>query len=125
MSTTTVTDYLAALDEPLGAVGERLRAVVDGALPDLPGAMWHGHPTWSAGDEPGRAPVCLVKAYRGHVAFGLWRGQEVADASGRLVPGSGRMASVRLTSADDVDPALFADWLRQARDLARGCRPCA
>ncbi|QFZ19033.1 DUF1801 domain-containing protein [Saccharothrix syringae] len=116
----TVTDYLAALDAPLRDIGEELRAVIDRALPGTTAAMWHGHPTWSAGDKPGRDPVCLVKAHRAHVTFGLWRGQDVDDPSGRLTPGARRMASVRLTGTGDVDAALFTAWLRQARDLDRG-----
>lgn len=113
----TITDYFAALDAPLREIGEKLRAVVDEAVPGTTGAMWHGHPTWSAGDKPGRTPVCLVKAYRTHVTFGLWRGQDVTDPSGRLVPGARRMASVKLTAVEEIDPALFADWLRQAHEL--------
>ncbi len=25
--------------------------------------VWHGHPVWSVGSDPGRSPVCLLKAY--------------------------------------------------------------
>ena len=117
MSTTSVTDYLAGLDDPLREIGEKLRSVVDEFLPEATGAMWHGHPTWSLGDKPGRNPVCLVKAYSSYVTFGLWRGQEIIDPSGRLVPGARQMASARLNGVDEIDPILFADWLRQAHDL--------
>ncbi|OKI67918.1 DUF1801 domain-containing protein [Micromonospora sp. CB01531] len=112
-----VTDYLAGLDAPLRETAEKLRTVIDAALPEASGAMWHGHPVWGLGDRPGKTPVCLVKAYPSYVTFGLWRGQDVADASGRLTPGARRMASVKLRTIDEIDPDLFAGWLRQAYAL--------
>ncbi|MEU8259586.1 DUF1801 domain-containing protein [Micromonospora sp. NPDC048999] len=112
-----VTDYLAGLDAPLREVGEKLRTVIDAALPEAASAMWHGHPVWGLGDRPGRTPVCLVKAYTSYVTFGLWRGQDVDDASGRLVAGARRMASVKLRAVDEIDPDLFTRWLRQAYNL--------
>ncbi|MFD2764021.1 DUF1801 domain-containing protein [Micromonospora eburnea] len=112
-----VTDYLAGLDVPLREVGEKIRTVVDAALPEATAAVWHGHPVWGLGDQPGRTPVCLVKAYSSYVTFGLWRGQDVDDASGRLVPGARRMASVKLRTLDEIDPDLFTGWLRQAYAL--------
>ncbi|KJK57486.1 DUF1801 domain-containing protein [Saccharothrix sp. ST-888] len=114
---TSVEEYLAALAEPLREVGEKARAVVDEALPGVAGALWHGHPTWSLGAAPGRNPVCFVKAYSSYVTFGLWRGQAVADPSGRLEPGAREMASVKLRGLADIDAGLFADWLRQASEL--------
>ncbi|GAB2941002.1 hypothetical protein GCM10027280_31810 [Micromonospora polyrhachis] len=117
MSETTVTDYLTGLDAPLREIGETLRPVIDTALPGAIGAMWHGHPVWGLGDKPGKDPICLLKAYKSHLTFGLWRGQQVADSSGRLVPGAREMASVKLHTVDEIDAALFADWLRQAQKL--------
>ncbi|GLX02767.1 DUF1801 domain-containing protein [Microtetraspora sp. NBRC 16547] len=117
MSTTNITDYLTGLDDTLREIGEKLRPVIDAALPGVSGAMWHGHPTWSLGDKPGANPICLLKAYRSYITFGLWRGQELTDSSGRLTAGARRMASVKLCTIDDIDPALFTDWLRQAHDL--------
>ncbi|MEU5788423.1 DUF1801 domain-containing protein [Micromonospora purpureochromogenes] len=114
MSTTTITEYLAGLDEPLREIAAKLRPVIEAALPGATGAVWHGHPVWGRGDRPGRDPVCLVKAYPSYLTFGLWHGQQVDDPSGRLLPGARSMASVKLRAADEVDPALFGDWLRQA-----------
>ncbi|MFG2165236.1 DUF1801 domain-containing protein [Micromonospora chersina] len=112
-----VTTYLTGLDAPFRETGEKLRSVIEGALPEATGAMWHGHPVWGLGDRPGTTPVCLVKAYPAHVTFGLWRGQDVADDSGRLVPGARRMASVQLRTVAEIDPELFTGWLRDAYAL--------
>ncbi|MEH0982365.1 DUF1801 domain-containing protein [Micromonospora sp. CPCC 205556] len=115
---TTIDGYLAGLDEPLREIGAKLRPVIEAALPAATAAMWHGHPVWGLGDRPGQQPVCLVKAYPSYLTFGLWHGQEVDDPSGRLVPGARSMASVKLRTLDEVDPALFTDWLRRARPRA-------
>lgn len=104
------------LAEPVRAIAERTRSVVDAALPDVPAGLWHGHPAWSTG-APGKGPVCLVKAYAGYVTLGFWKGQALTDPSGRLEAGSREMASAKLRSLDDIDQALFNDRLRQARDL--------
>ena len=113
----SVTAYLAGLPEPLREVGEKLRTVIDAALPAATAAVWHGHPVWGIGDRPGQAPICLLKAYAGYVTFGLWRGQDIVDGTGRLAPGARRMASVRLRTLDEIDPVLFTGWLRQANGL--------
>ncbi|EWC60511.1 hypothetical protein UO65_4179 [Actinokineospora spheciospongiae] len=109
----TVDEYTAALAEPLREIVEGMRPVLSGALPEATEGLFHGAPTWSVG----KARVCFVKAHGSHVAFALWRGQDVEDASGRLEAMSNRMAQVRLRSASDIDPAVFAGWLRQALAL--------
>lgn len=117
----TVEEYLAGQPESLREVGEKAKAVIDAALPGVASAMWHGHPVWSAGDAPGKSPVCLLKAYSGYVTFGLWRGQEVTDDSGRLEPGAREMAGVKLRTVAEIDAGLFTGWLHQA--LALETRP--
>ncbi|MFI7430290.1 DUF1801 domain-containing protein [Micromonospora sp. NPDC049836] len=113
-----VTAYLAGLETPLREIGEKLRTIIDVALPEATAAMWHGHPVWGLGDRPGQTPICLVKAYPSQLTFGLWQGQDVVDDTGRLAPGARRMASVKLRAVDDIDPELFTGWLRQAYGLA-------
>ncbi|MEU5428931.1 hypothetical protein AB0H73_25535 [Streptomyces olivoreticuli] len=51
------------------------------------------------------------------MTFGLWRGQEINDGSGRLEPGARTMAVVKLRTPADLDAELFATWLRLAREL--------
>jgi hypothetical protein len=112
----TVQDYVASLPEPHRQIAEALLPLIEDALPDT-GAIWHGHPVWSLGPAPGKSPVCFIKAYKNHVAFGFWKGQSIEDPSGRLVPGTREMATAKLSSSDDLDPALFTTWLTQARAL--------
>ncbi|QSB14251.1 DUF1801 domain-containing protein [Natronosporangium hydrolyticum] len=117
MKPTSVTEYLDALDDPLRQVGHRAREIIEAALPDATGVLYHGHPVWGLGDNPGQRPVCLLKAYRSDVTFGLWRGQDVNDPDGRLKPGARRMASVKLTGLTDIDAPRITTWLHQALAL--------
>ncbi|MEU3621181.1 hypothetical protein BS329_07445 [Amycolatopsis coloradensis] len=112
-----VDDYLAALPEDLRTVAVALRPIVNAALPGSVEAMYHGSPTWSAGEAAGKNLVCLVKAYSSYVTFALWKGQVIDDPSGRLEASAREMAHVKLRSADDIDAELFTSWLKQARDL--------
>ncbi|MGI5492385.1 DUF1801 domain-containing protein [Microtetraspora malaysiensis] len=112
----TVHEYIASLPESHREIGAKLLPVIEEVLPGV-GAVWHGHPVWSLGPAPGKQPVAFVKAYANYLTFGLWRGQEIDDSSGRLEPAARAMAAVKLRSVDEIDAELFADWLRQGRDL--------
>ena len=46
-----------------------VRRLIDAAHPDCPGTIWHGHPIWSIGSDPGTNPVCLLKAYPSYITF--------------------------------------------------------
>ncbi|MFD0663383.1 hypothetical protein [Thermocatellispora tengchongensis] len=104
----TIDEYVASLPEAQRDMAGRLVRLIEEVLPGT-GALWHGHPVWSLGDKPGASPVCLIKSYPGHLTFGLWRGLRVTDPSGRLVPGTREMASVKLrapaTSTRPCSPA--------------------
>ncbi|WP_242676375.1 DUF1801 domain-containing protein [Streptosporangium minutum] len=104
----TVRDYLASLPESQREITGELLPLIEAALPGA-GAVWQGHPVWSLGPAPGRTPVCYVKAYSAYVTFGFWRGQEIADPSGRLEPGARQMAgacSVPVAPTGAAPPAI-------------------
>jgi hypothetical protein len=109
---TTIEEYLAKQPDVLRAIGEAMVKLIGTVLPGT-GAMWQGHPVWSLGAKPGQDPVCLIKAYSSYVTFGIWKGREIRDGSGRLDTAKG-MPHVKLRTADDIDTELFTDWLRQA-----------
>lgn len=111
----TIDAYLDTLPEPLREIGRTLRPVIDAGLPEAEGVVWHGHPVWKIGTTP----VALLKAYTSYVTFGLFRGQLLADPSGRLEPGTREMASVKLRTVEEIDQSLFTGWLRQAQELGR------
>lgn len=91
----SVQDYLNALPEPQQQITDELLPIIEAALPGT-GALYQGHPVWSAGERPGKSPVCYVKAYSSYVTFGLWKGQMLTDPSGRLDAGARGMAGIKL-----------------------------
>jgi hypothetical protein len=109
----TIDEYIAAIPEPLREVAARAREVVDAELAGATSAIKWAHPTWSIG----KAPVCYLKTASRHVTFGFWRGASIDDLSGRLETSGEVMAHVKLREPSDVHLALFANWLRQAREL--------
>ncbi len=105
----TVTEYIDSVPEHLRAIAAQLTAIIDAGLPHATSRVYHGHPVWLDA-----TPVAGYKAYSKYVTFMLWAGQDIHDQTGRLRPtGSQRMASVRLTSVDEVDKDTFAAWLAQ------------
>ncbi|HEY1178745.1 MAG TPA: DUF1801 domain-containing protein [Phytomonospora sp.] len=110
----SVNEYTAALPAEQREIADRLAALIEEALPGA-GAVWHGHPVWSAGDKPGKQPVAFFKAYPKYVTFGFWRGAELGDD--RLALNGRGMGTVKLATVADVDEAVFAGWLETARGL--------
>ena len=90
-----------------------MRLLIDQKLVGGEPAMKWGQPVWSVG----KRPVCYLKGASHHLTFGFWRGSSIRDRSGRLETAGSVMAHVKLYTVDDIDPRLFADWLRQAREL--------
>jgi hypothetical protein len=112
----TVHEFLAAVPESLSPVVERLRLIVDLALPEAAVGLHHGALTWSLGPNPGRGAVCSLAVGPGGVTFTLPRGRLVPDPSGRLIR-KRQAGAVRLSTRDDVDADLFTAWLNQAAAL--------
>jgi hypothetical protein len=108
-----VDEYIAAIPEPLRAVAERTRQVIDANLDGADSAIRWAHPTWSLG----KTPVCYLKVASKHLTFGFWHGASIDDPSGRLESSGEVMAHVKLRDVGDVDAKLFADWLKQARAI--------
>ncbi len=110
----TIDEYNISLSEALAPIGEQLTRLIDESLPDADGVIWHGHPVWMSG----KSPIAAFKAHSTHVTFMLWAGQSITDRSGRLQPaGSATMANLKLRSVDDIDEALFTNWLNQVTRL--------
>ena len=109
----TIDEYIAALPAELGEVAAAARRVIDARLDGAESAIKWAHPTWSLG----KRPICYLKGASKHVTFGFWQGASIDDQSGRLVTSGEVMAHTKLRTRDDVDEHLFADWLRQAREL--------
>lgn len=94
----TVDDYLAGLSGWQAQTVAALRREIS-ATGEVAEILKWGHPVWEAG-----GPVCLVQAHKAHVTLGFWRGQEMLELDPRLKPGgSFKMASIKLTAADQIE----------------------
>jgi hypothetical protein len=109
----TIEEYIAALPPELERTARAAREVINEHLEGAESAIKWAHPTWSLGKKP----VCYLKAASKHVTFGFWHGASIDDPSGRLESSGEVMAHTKLREPKDVDSALFADWLRQAREI--------
>jgi hypothetical protein len=82
---------------------------------ELPGAttkLYHGIPVWCVADQP----TVGIKPAKAHLSVLFFRGQRIPDATGTLIgSGSFELASVKLTSAADLDEDAVRSWLRTAR----------
>ncbi|GAA3591256.1 hypothetical protein GCM10022198_13910 [Klugiella xanthotipulae] len=105
----TLDDYIAALDPAQQEISVALRSLLDSALPEAAGQLWHAHPVWLLA----RAPVAGFKAYPRYVTFMIWNASPIVDTSGTLVPGP-RMATARFTSISDIDEKSIRNWLAQS-----------
>jgi hypothetical protein len=107
--------YIAGLPSDLADAAIATRDVIDRHLADATSAILWGHPTWSVDDDP----VCYLRATAGELLFGFWNAGSLGDESGRIQAHGSIMGHAVVASRADVDEALFADWLRAARALAR------
>ena len=104
----------------MSAIGELQAAasdIIGSELPDATTKLYHGIPVWCVGDQP----TIGLKPAKAHLSVLFFRGQALLDgaaqdATGKLVAsGSFEMASVKLTSAADLDEAALRSWVRAAR----------
>ncbi|MCP8893935.1 DUF1801 domain-containing protein [Shinella daejeonensis] len=101
--------YLARLSGWRKQTVETLRATIlaSGALKE--GIGW-GHLVYSAS-----GPVLLVRAEKGHVLLGLWRGRGLRDIEPRLRPGGRRdMATMAFLEGDTVETRIVSRLVREA-----------
>ena len=109
---TSVDAYFASVPAPLAPVVAVLREMLCAELASG-GALRRGHPAWSVSG----APVAGFRVTATSVVLAFWRGAEIDDPSGRLVVAANGTASVRVRRLQEIDGALFAEWLRQADEL--------
>ncbi len=109
-----VEDYIAGLSgwQRDVVVALRQSILLAGGVEEV--LKW-GHPVYLAG-----GPVCLVKAFPGHVTLGFWRGADMRDLDDRLAPhGRYDMASFRLTGPRQLNDAEIAALVARGIALNR------
>lgn len=105
--------YARAQPPASRAICDRLRAMIDAAIPKASSKVWHGSPVWFVGENP----VVGYSASRKGVALLFWNGRAI-DAGLEPVGKHGAAAQARFQQAADVDGKVVRGWLRKAgRDV--------
>lgn len=110
---TSVTDWVARLPKEQTAIVETLLTLAKSAAPDASIVIKWAQPVLELS-----GPFAYIKAAKGHVTLGFWRGTELDDPRG-LLAGGDRMKHVRLASLEDVDRASLSAWITEAARLNR------
>ncbi|PRY70028.1 hypothetical protein B0I08_101150 [Glaciihabitans tibetensis] len=114
MAPSAIDQYISGLEEPLASVAVTLRDHIAAALPDASGDIWQGHPVWKINARP----VVGFEAEPEYVIVTFWRGQDIPDSTGSLVPsGTGRIATYRVANPAFVHGPALRTWLQQAAQL--------
>ena len=114
MAPSAIDRYIAELDEPLASVAVTLRDHIAAALPDADGDLLHGHPVWTIHARP----VVGFEAEPEYVTVTFWRGQDIPDDTGSLVPsGAERMAIHRVANPAVLHGPALRHWLEKAGQL--------
>ncbi|MCB2068028.1 MAG: DUF1801 domain-containing protein [Erythrobacter sp.] len=106
----TIAEYHAAQVPQDSATMERLRRLIDAALPDAESKLWHAHPVWFLQGNP----IVGYQAGKGGVRLMFWSGQSFATP-GLEANGSFKAATRRYADEQAIDEAELGQWLVEAR----------
>ena len=110
----TVAGYIRSLDKEQTKIVKTLRDLVRGAAPKAIESI-----KWSQPVYEDNGPICYIKAYKDHVNFGFWRGNELDDPKGILSGSGDRMKHVQITSVDEIKKGAYRDLVRLSVRLNR------
>jgi len=109
---TTIADYNAIQSPPDRAICDRLRQIIDAALPDADSKIWHAHPVWFLAGNP----IVGYSKLKGGVRLLFWSGQSFA-VEGLAPEGSFKAAEKRYADLGQLDVEQVNAWLGQARSI--------
>ena len=114
MTDKTVDGYIEGLEAWKGEIVSRVRRVVREAAPEAKETIKWAQPVYES-----NGPFAYIKAFKNAINFGFWRGVDLKDPKGVLHGSGDKMRHVKLTNLEEIDEALFADFVRQALELNR------
>jgi hypothetical protein len=104
-----VDDYLDRLDPTQAALAQALRQLVRAAAPRAVETFKWAQPVFEHG-----GPLCWIKAHKGHVTLGFWRGKQLPSGAG-VIEGSGqKMGHIKVRSAAEIQPTRLKALIREA-----------
>jgi hypothetical protein len=101
--------YSQAQPLVLRTICDRLRDLIDAALPKATCKLWHGSPVWFMDDNPVVGYNATAKA----VNLLFWNGQAL-DKAGLKPVGKYRAAQAIFTDAAKIDPKVVRRWLKKS-----------
>lgn len=110
MTHATIQAYHDAQSAEDRAICERLRRVIDQALPDAESKIWHAHPVWFLAGNP----IVGYSKLKSCMRLLFWSGQSFTTP-GLAPEGSFKAAEARYTASEQVDEDALKRWLADAR----------
>jgi len=104
-----IATYNAALDPSRAAICDRLRQLIDAALPQATSKIWHAIPVWWVGEN---VVVGYTERKTG-VMLMFWNGQRF-DEPELEASGSFHMAQIGYDDVAQIDETKIARWLEKA-----------
>ncbi len=109
-----IESFLAKQPQPLRAIVDALRALIEETAPDATTSLKWGMPHWSLGGKM----LCAVGAHKAHVNLILPGAYD--DPEG-LLEGEGKTGKhLRIESIDDLPEKQVRAWLKTAATRAAG-----
>src|SRR5262245_21932104 len=102
--------YSQAQPPALRTMCNRLRALIDTALPKANSKIWHGSPVWFLDDNP----VVGYNATAKTVNLLFWNGQAFDEPALKPV-GKYRAAQAVFADAAEIDRKIIRRWLKNAK----------
>lgn len=87
-----------------------LATTIDSELTEAENKIWHAHPVWFLDGNP----IVGYSKLKGCIRLMFWSGADFGEE--KLTPGTGKFkdASIRYTSADQVNLTDLKRWLKKA-----------
>jgi hypothetical protein len=104
-----ITAYSQAQPLAFRTICDRLRELIDTALPKATSKVWYGSPVWFIDDNPVVGYNATAKA----VSLLFWNGQAF-DEAGLKPVGKYQAAQAIFADAAKIDPNVVRRWLKKA-----------
>ncbi|MBX3232629.1 MAG: DUF1801 domain-containing protein [Labilithrix sp.] len=106
---------IRAYNQALGAereeIANHLARLIDSRLPDAERKIWHAHPVWFLDGNP----IVGYSKLKDCIRLMFWSGASFEEEHLRLGTGKFKDASIRYTSAEQIDERDVRRWLKKAR----------
>jgi uncharacterized protein YdhG (YjbR/CyaY superfamily) len=86
---------------------------IDQSLPEAENRIWHAHPVWFLDGNP----IVGYSKLKSCVRLFFWSGASFDEEALKIGTGKFRDASIRYTSANEIDCEDVRRWLRKSKEI--------